>query len=308
MALTWDNISSITEKKFLPKAIDNIFDSNPLLQRLRDNGNFKTVDGGTSVMMPLEYATDSSSGWYTGAETLSTADVEVLTAAEYAWKQAYANITIVRADELKNMGDAAKVDLVKTKTKNAEKTLADKLGTGLYSAGTDSKSIVGLGVMMSNSNTVGGISESTYSWWRPAGLNTTTTTLTMSAMQTCYNAATVGNDGPTVIMTTRANYNRYWALLQPQQRFVDSKSADAGWSSLMFNGTPVIVDSHATTAGMYFLNEKYLYLVAHEKENFRFDPFMGIPNQNVKTAKIYWMGVFGTSNLRMQSALTAITA
>lgn len=308
MPLTYDQLSSITEKKFLPKVVDNIFDSNPLLQRLRENGQYKTVDGGTSIIVPLEYAQTSSSGWYSGADQLDTADNDIGTGAEYAWKQAFANISILRSDELKNMGDAAKVDLVKTKTKNAEKTLADKLGTGLYSSGTDAKSIVGLGSMMSASNTIGGIAQSTYSWWRPAGLDTTTTTLTMSAMQACYNAASIGNDTPSVIMTTRANFNRYYGLLQPQQRFVDSKSANGGWSSLMFNGTPVIVDSHAATGYVYFLNEKYLHLMAHPQENFRFEPFTKPINQNLQVAKVYWMGAFGSSNLRMQSALTAIAA
>lgn len=307
MALTWDQISSITEKKFIPKLVDNIFDSNPYLQRARKQGKYKTVDGGTSVIYPLEYAQISSSGWYSGSETLDTSDNETMTGAEYTWKQAYANITIVRRDELKNAGDAQKVDLVKSKTRTAQKTLADILGTGLYSAGTDSKSVVGLGYMASATNTIGGISATDYSWWRPQ-LDTTTTTLSLSAMQAIYNDASIGNDTPTVILTTRAVYNYYWALLQPQQRFMDSETAKGGFTSLMFNGTPVIVDSHCTTGYMYFVNEKYVHLTAHSQENFRFEPFQKPINQNAKTAKIYWQGVNGTSNLRMLGAMTAITA
>jgi hypothetical protein len=308
MALTWDQISSVTEKKYLPKLVDNIFDSNVLLQRFRENGQNKTVDGGTSVLLPLEYAMNAGVAWYTGAETLSTADSEVNTAAEYSWKNVHVPITIIRTDELKNMGDAGKLDIVKIKTKNAEKTLADTLGTGIYSNGTNAKSVIGLQYMMSNSHTIGGISSSTYSWWRPGSLDTTTTTLTLTAMQTQYNAVTIGNDGPSVIISTRANFNRFWALLQPSQRFQDSKSADAGWSSLMFNGTPFLCDSHAPTAHILFLNEKYLSLTAHSQENFRFAPYVTPENQNAKVAHIYWTGIFGTSNLRMQTALTGITA
>jgi hypothetical protein len=46
----------------------------------------------------------------------------------------------------------------------AEKTLADDLGTGLFSDGTDAKSIVGLRDIVATDQTVGGISQSTNSY------------------------------------------------------------------------------------------------------------------------------------------------
>ena len=51
-----------TEKKFIKKMADNIFDSNPLLQRLKKN-SYESIDGGTSIMVPLQYAVTSASGW-----------------------------------------------------------------------------------------------------------------------------------------------------------------------------------------------------------------------------------------------------
>lgn len=307
MALTYDQLSAITEKKFMPKAVDNIFDSNPLLQRMKESGSYKKVDGGTSIIQPLEYAQNGSGGWYSGAELLDTTDTDVMTGAEYAWKQLYENISITGADERKNSGDAAKVDLVKTKVKNAEKTMADRLGTGLYSASTVAKSIIGLGTIMSTSTTVGGISGTDYSWWR-AQIDSTTTTMTLSALQAIFNSASIGNDSPTVITSGRSRFNSYWNLLQPQQRFTDSKTANAGWASLMFNGTPWIVDSHAAAAYVYMINEKYFSLVAHPQADMKFEAFQKPINQDVRSAKILWMGALCVSNRRMLGALTALTA
>lgn len=306
MALTYDQISGITERKFIPKLYDNIFDSDPLLQRAKKKF-YQKIDGGTSILVPLNYATNTSGGWYAGAETLSTADNEVITAAEYVWKQVYDNISINRIDELKNSGDAQIIDFVKSKVKIAEKTMSTRLATGLYSSGSDPKSIVGLGTMMSTSNTVGGISQSSYSWWQPK-LDSSTTTLTIAAMQARDTAATVNNDAPTVVMTTRTLYNSYYALLQPQQRFQDSESAKGGFQALMFNGKPVLPDSYCTANSMLFLNENYLHLFVHKDEDMRFEPFMKPVNQNVKVAKVYWAGAFATSNLRLQAALTAVTS
>lgn len=306
MALTYSQISAITQSKIIPKMVDNIFDSNPLLQRAKKKFYTK-VDGGTSILQPLSYAQISASAWYSGADTLDTTDNDVFTAAEYSWKQIYANISISRMDELKNSGDAAILKFVKQKVQIAEKTIMDQMGTGLYNAGTNAKAIGGLRLIISASNTVGGISQSSYSWWQ-SQLDSSTTTLTLAAMQSRDNACTIGNDGPSVIMTTRTLYNSLYALYQPQQRFMDSETAKGGFSSLMFNAKPVIVDSHCPALFMNFLNEDYLHLYYHPDEDFRFEPFQKPVNQNVKVAKIYWAGAFGSSNNRMHGAMSALTA
>lgn len=306
MALTYDQISAITLKKIIPKMVDNIFDSNPLLDRAKKKFYTK-VAGGTSITQPLNYAQVSSSDWYSGADTLSTTDNDVMTAAEYSWKQIYANISINRLDEIKNSGDAAILSLVKQKVQIAEKTIADQMGTALYNAGSNSKAIGGLRLICSASNTVGGISQSSYSWWQ-AQVDSATTTLSMAAMQAIDNRCTIGNDGPSVIMTGRSVYNSYYGLLQPQQRFSDGETAKGGFASLMFNSKPVVVDSHAPALHMFFLNEDYLNLYYHPDEDFRFEAFQKPINQNVKVAKIYWAGAFGTSNARMQGLLSAIAA
>jgi hypothetical protein len=109
-------------------------------------------------------------------------------------------------------------------------------------------------------------------------------------------------------MATRANYNRYYALLQPQQRFQDSESAKGGFQSLMFNGIPVLADSHCPANHIFFLNENYLHLFVHKDSDFKFEPFQKPVNQAVKVAKIYWTGALGSSNNRMHGVLSAITA
>lgn len=306
MALSYDQISAITEKKFIPKLVDNIFDSNPLLQRLKKK-SYERVDGGTSIMQPLNYAQASAVEWYSGSDTLSTTDNDVITAAEYQWKQQHGAIILNRLDELKNSGDAAKLKFVKQKTQIVEQSMKDAMGTGLYSAGTNAKSINGLRVLVSGSNTVGGISQTTYTWWA-AQTDSSSTVVSMSALQTLFNRCSIGNDAPTVSVTTRSIFNLYYALLQPQQRFTDSETGKGGFTSLMFNGIPVIVDSHCPSASLYMLNEKYLHLYYHPQEDFRFEPFQKPINQNVQVGHIYWAGNFGSSNNRMQGVASALTA
>lgn len=305
MALTYDQITAITEKKFIPKMVDNIFNSNALLKKLRSMD--EKVDGGDKIMQPLNYAQTSAAGWYQGAETLSTADNEVVTSAFYEWKQLYANISITRRDELRNSGDAAIINFVKSKVEIAEKTIRDKLSTGLYNDGSDSKQIQGLKLALSASNTVGGISQSDYSFWQ-ANVDSTTATLTMAAMQSMYGDCGEGTEYPNMIVANQDNFDRYYALLQPQQRFADSESANGGFKSLLFNGTPFLVDASAGANDIHFLNLDYIKLKSHKDEDFRLEPFVKPINQNVKVAKIYWMGALCYSNLRRCGLMSNISA
>ena len=305
MALSYDQVSAITEKYFLPTAKDNFFDSNPLMMRAKQKF-YRKIDGGERIMMPLEYASLSASGWYDGSDVLSTTDNQTITSAELTWKQLYANITISRREELQNSGKAQIVNLVKSKMRTAEKTMQDKMGTALYNDGTTTDAIVGLRAWVNTSSTVGGISQSSYSWWQ-AQLDSTTTTLSMSALQSLYNSCSIDSDIPTVAFTSRTILNLYYALLQPQQRFVDSKTAEGGFSSLMFNGIPMIADSHAPANNLFMLNEKYLHLFAHKDEDFRLEKFQKPVNQNIRVGKIYWAGAFGSNNNRLHGRLSGIT-
>jgi hypothetical protein len=305
MALTYDQLTAITEKKFMPKLVDNIFNSNPLLKKLKEREQAQS--GGDKIIVPLNYATVTASGWYQGAETLSTTDNDVITAAEYEWKQLYANISITRRDELRNSGDAAIINFVKSKVEIAEKTIRDKLATGLYNDGTDSKQIQGLKLAVATGNTLGGIDQSSYSWWQ-ANVDSTTTTLTLAAMQGLYGDCGEGTEYPDIAIGDQDMYDRYYALLQPQQRFADEEMGKGGFKSLQFNGIPMVVDANCASGDLYMLNLNYLTLYPHKDENFRLEPFIKPVNQNVKLAKIYWMGALGSSNSRRQGLLDAITA
>jgi len=297
MALTYDQITSVTRRKYIPKLADSIFDSDPLLKRAKEKGWYTPIDGGTSIFQPLMYAQVTAAGSYAPTANLDTTDNDIFTAAEYAWKFYYANITVSGADEHKNMGDSQVLDFVKNKTMAAEMTLKVQIGDGIYSTGGTSTDIGGLRLIVDTGNTVGGIDQSAYSWWQASTEDSSTTTLTLSALQTAYNAASISGKTPTVLTATRANYNRYYALLQPQQRFVDSDTAKAGFQNLMFNGTPFIVSSKCPANHIFILNEEFLHLYYHPKRNFTFDPFIKSSSQDLMTGKIFWMGNLGTVKL-----------
>jgi len=307
MSVTIQQLDAVTHKYILPKMYDNIFDSNPLAKRLMKGGQYQSQSGGVSLDPPLNYAQTTASGWYEGSDTLDTTDNENITGASYKWKSLYANISITEEDELKNGGSAGVLKLLGSKAMIAEKTLKDLLGTGLYSDGTNPKSIVGLRDIVATDQVVGGIDQATNSWWQ-GKVDSTTTTLSIAAMQTLFEAATIDDERPTVGMATRANYNRYYNLLQPQQRFTDSDTAKGGFTNLMFNSAPFISDSHCPANHFFFINENNVILWYHPERNVSAEPFQKPINQQVKVSRILWMGAFGSVNNRLHAKASAIAA
>jgi hypothetical protein len=307
MAVSVDQLTAITQRFIMPKMYDAIFDTNPLLKRLLASGQYKSVSGGTSIDIPLNYAQVTASGWYSGADSLDTSENDTISCAQYAWKSLFAGITITEEDELKNGGSAGVLKLLASKAQIAEKTIKDQLGTGLFSDGTTAKSIIGLRDIVAVDQTVGGISQSTNSWWSGI-VDSTTTTQTISAMNAVYENASVDNEKPTVGIGTRTVYTRYYNLLQPMQRFSDSDTAKGGFQNLMFNGIPILSDSHCPANHLFFLNEKHLWLCYHPERNFAAEPFQKPLNQQVKVSRILWMGAFGSSNNRLHGKLSGLTA
>lgn len=301
----WDQVSAITEKYFMPKMVDNIFKSTPLLSRMQDKVEKGT--GGTKIMVPLNYAQSSAGGWFNGADTLDNTDSDSITSAEFQWKQIHEPISISRRDELINSGQAAKVNFVKSKMKIAEKSIRDKVAVGLWNAGTTTNAILGLRSFLSTSASYGGISQSSYSWWQ-ANIDSTTTTQTIGAVQALHSAASLNGDSVSVVLSGSTRYDSYYLALQPQQRFTDSKTASGGFTALMFNGVPWIVDSKAPSTHVVGLNEDALHFIVHKDEDFRLEPFAKPINQNVQVAHIYAMLAFASDNNRLHFALTALTA
>lgn len=307
--INWDNVNSLTERRMLPKLTDQIFRSNALMQRLWSKGT--KLDGGAFITQMLAYG-EGPGGAFEGLEILDTSEAEQFTTAVFSWKHYYAAITIRRMDELKNRGGAAFARLLTAKMQVAEKTMQNLVGQGIYSDGTtNAKLITGLRAAVTDATdavTYGGINKATAtnSWWQ-SKIDRTTTVLSVPAMRTLAGLCTEDNETPDLVVTYQAQYDNYYNELQPAQRFADSDLARGGFKNILFEGRPVVVDSHCPTGLMYFLNTTYLDLVSHEDENMRFEPFRQPYNQAGRTAFIFWAGNLTCSNCRYQGVMNALT-
>ena len=84
-------------------------------------------------MFQIEYAKNGSFQWYSNYDQLVPVHgEELVSAAEYQWKQSAIFIPMSGMEEAKNRGDRAIINLLKTKVNNAEMTYAEQLETALF--------------------------------------------------------------------------------------------------------------------------------------------------------------------------------
>jgi hypothetical protein len=127
-------------------------------------------------------------------------------------------------------------------------------------------------------------------------------------MSTAYNSVSVGNDHPDTLLTTQTLFEKYEALLQPNLRYTDTKTADAGFQNLLFKAAPVMYDTGCTAGTFFFLNSKYLTLVGHSDKWFSQTAFISPEDTDARYALIMCYGNLTVRNRAKQGKLTAKTA
>lgn len=305
----FDALLSTTLANYRSQLTDNVFTARPLTYTLMDKGRIRMLNGGTKIVEPLIYGQNSTVASYSGYDSLALTPQEGISAAEYDWKQYAASIAISGIEEAKNNGEQEIINLLEAKIMQAEESMRESFNQMFFGDGTGNsgKDWNGLGNLVESGNTVGGINSSTYSYWQSKEENTATA-LTLAQMSTMYNNVSVGNDHPDTLLTTQTLFEKYEALLQPNLRYTDTKTADAGFQNLLFKAAPVMYDVHCTAGVFYFLNSKYITLVGHSNKWFSQTEFIKPEDTDARYALIMCYGNLTCRNRAKQGKLTAKTA
>lgn len=305
----FDQLLSTTLANYRNQLTDNVFTARPLTYFLMDKGRIRMLDGGTKIVEPLIYGTNGTVASYSGYDPISLTPQSGITAAEFEWKQYAASIAISGIEEAKNNGEQAIVNLLEAKIMQAEESLREGFNQMFFANGTGNsgKDWNGLGNLVENGNSVGGIDGATNAYWNSYEENTAGA-LTLLQMGIAYNTVSVGNDHPDMVLTTQTLYEKYESLLQPQLRYTDNRTADAGFQNLLFKAAPVTYDVHCPAGTMFFLNSKYLTLVGHSGKWFAQTEFMRPEDLDARYALIMCYGNLTVRNREKQGKLTAKTA
>ena len=311
---TYTEIVTTTLAGYSKTMADNVTNNNALLRHIDSKGN-KSPATGRTIVQELEYATNSTTKWYSGYEVLDTSTSNVFTAAEFNYKQLAGNVVISGLEQVENSGPEQIFNLLKSRIRNLEKSLKNTMATALYAdgTGTDSKELGGLQLVVPGTvgNTVGGINSTTYSFWQNQVYDFSTETVTASAttiqtaMNTLWLACIRGADRPDVIVGDTNYFGFYWSSLQTNQRFTSDESASAGFMNLMFMDAPVYYDDQCPTDKIYMLNTDYLFLRYAEGREFVPLGEKASVNQDALVMPVAWAGNMTVSNRARQGIIQA---
>jgi len=335
-------VTTTTDIRLIPKAVDNVLNGNVLTMRLLKNNSRSWAGRGTKISIPVYLNPVTTLGSYSGFDTFNTTQENKRERAEFDPSQVFASVQLSGIQKAINSagGDAAALDLVAEELSFTAKYLSDEMGNELYGDGTgnSSKDILGLIAAIDDTTSVttyGGISRATHTNWR--GTRTAQSgSLTLADLAADYDAAQRGSDAPTIMITTPAVFSIYEALLTPTVshqfsmndfRLVGTAeggsevvkiggtvAANQGFRALTFRGIPFVADEKCTAANIFTLNESHLYFyvipqVGREvKSGFGWTGFKEPVNQDAVAGQLLWYGQFVTDAPRTHARRTGVTS
>jgi hypothetical protein len=316
-----DTLTALSRRHIMPMIVDNVYNSNPIFFRLY-KANKRIIQGGTQIEVPLMYRRFTAGGPYQGYDTLTVAPEDTVKNGAWDWKQHYVTVAVDGLTLIKTDSPDSVANYLKFYFAQAEMEMAENLANGLWSDGTNPKEIDGLEAAVDDggvATTYAGLTRSTNTFLN-AQDDSTTGTLTATALQSLFGNVAEGGRHPTVIGSRQEQYNRFWALNALNQDFPsqpagsDVQLASAGFTNQLFNGVPWVVDSHvfdgpnASNSAIVMLNEDYIYMAVSPRADFYLTPFQEPVNQDAMVAKMLWAGNLIVPNTQRQGKMSNVSA
>jgi hypothetical protein len=316
MAISNDLLSS-TLFSIRDGEVDELFQKVAFLDSCKKFGGIEYEDGGIKIQRPLALAEHSHiTQLQTGYEHVSLAVNDVLEPAIYNWCDFTAPIVITKKEELENKGEKAIVKIVEARMRSVMGMLRRELNKqvllGTSTILTDLNTLNGdVGGFLeaedagSQTNTVGGVSKTTYqntAGWQnqlaDLGANFSSTGI-VAMQEASIKAASVAPMGEVnCVIMSEAGMANYRRALFAQERFINETTLDGGRMQVAFGGAVVEADpalSYTLTSGThsgksltgYMLNFDAIKMVFHREGDFAVSPFEHISGTTARAAQLY---------------------
>jgi hypothetical protein len=318
---TFTELVSTTWRNHSKDVKDNVSRNNALYARLMKKGQTRVEDGGLSIVQPLDYNANGTYQRYSGYDILNIQQSDVITAAEYQWRQIALNVVASGLELRTNSGSSQIIKLAKARIKNAMRTFKNNFSYDIYADGTLPNQINGLQALVADAGTgtVGGIDSATWSFWQNTlqsaaaplqgggAVTVSGTTIENGIMLPLWLQQVRGDDKPDLIVASNDWFSFYEASQTSIKRYTNSEEATGGFTSLKYKNADVIFDggSGIPAAHMYFLNTDYIEMVVHRDANLSVQEDMKPYNQDATVIPVLWMGNMVCSNRRLQGVAKA---
>lgn len=337
----YDALVSTSLANYRKTLTDNIGTANLFMKKIMDGGMYESADGGLYLAEDLRTdlaPTDS----YEGMDELPLTPTEGITQAQYQWAQCATPIAISELERKKNKHRI--VDLVSSKIIQAEDSIKEYWakaflqGSLLNSASPDIRNPY---VSPSNGSTfvnplfrlvayspstsmeIGGINQSTSTWWRNQTKTSAATTGLgfLQEIMNLYNTCSKGQGGsPDMCWTDQITWELISVAYYNKFRTEMATVGNYPWPTLKWWNCEIVWDEYMpnvaansgagstdTTAAnggtMVFINSKFMKIRYESETNYVATEFQKPVNQDAKYKHILWMGNTTTNNRRKHGVM-----
>jgi hypothetical protein len=309
VALTYDDITAITNAAYAGKFPQLCFNANVVMARLWKSGT--KLGSGERIKVPVKYAY-AKSGSYTPYTVFDVSGEKNVTAAFFRWKGYHGDLTMENFELLENDGPEGVKKLLDARHELAKDGIADSMATDMWSL-TATDTSAGLTSLMTMCDaaagtltgvtTYGDILKSTYTWWggnlisgSGAAVTTNSNGVTRLVNQGIATIAD-GNHHPTLIVSSPTVQAKYMDEGINQQHLFDADMLKRGWLICKFGPIDWAADKHLTaysstaaTNYIVLLDENYIDFISHKSQNMKFGGMAKPVDQEVAVGRYLWAG------------------
>lgn len=331
---TYSTVAALALDKLSDKIADAISTSNAAFYFYKKKGNWEGVKSGgrqlrKSVLYQLQTVRPLGS-----FGVVNVNPIDSHTSVYYDWVQAAVPVSFSDLEEFQTSGSESIETIVKAKFQQAKASLDDFFSKALLrgQADIDTTSLTTaltspldgsvfidpftklIAFDPTASLTVGGVDQSTNSWWQNQYYDSAATTLSafLAELRTLHVRCQRGGGGkfrsPDFHIVDERTYNVYEKALAVAHRNPDYNKADIPFENVMFKGAPVIPDqlvpdvkngSTTITDGSWFMgNSEYLGFTYDNGSSFKMGANVRPNNQLVTTSLMPVRGAHWTNNRR----------
>ena len=293
MALTRNELNSVSKNYFDPKIYPQVYDSSPLFSNLKSAKKI-TYDGGKEIQFPIRYRKLDRTSEIGPREQIVFGGKDTRTSGTLPWAYYEADTTLEWDEKIKNAGKGKIIDLAKDKAKELAEDLFEKMAYDILTSTSKTLNMWPLDDIIDSTTTYADLAVADAATWLSTEDSTTTTMILYGSgsLSEAFNAATLGKNHPTVFYTTRDNLSKLESLLQPQIRYTSENTLDKKFPNVMFQGGKCYGDSFLPANSFYGVDLDAFELVCKTGEDRTTDWFSleqaGRPNTLAKVA--FWVG------------------
>lgn len=310
-----DNMFTTTWANRKTAAVEQAYLKTPFFFWLKEKGKVEEQRGYRRIEIPLEYGRNETVKWIKKGSSMPVTEGELFTMAYEDWKYVAVSMLRYGTEDQQNRGSARIIDYVERKINAAERALNEEFERVVFADGSGTDEPNGLQNLLASTptNTVHGISRSTYDWWKnqvksASGVFSVYGISDMRNMMNNITKYAKSEVKDIFMMTDQTTYEAFEDVMLEMKQFFNQSLIDAGFEHLTYRSRPLMWAPSAPAAKLYFLNPNYLKLIIDPDYFMDMTDWKAIPDQvNDRVAQIVCTLNLVTTRPVAEGVLTGIT-